>query len=640
MSEKERVKRKGWKSTILGQPLSNEMADEQRLSNFMALPVFSSDALSSVAYATGEILLVLAFAGAQALHLVWWISLAIAALLIVVTFSYRQTIKAYPSGGGSYIVAKENLGSFAGLVAGSSLLVDYVLTVAVSVCAGTQAITSAVPALYNYSTWIALSMVAILSLANLRGVKEAGAIFALPTYGFVLTLGGTIVYGLFRYFTGGAAAIAVPSSHEALPMMGTLGLFLILKAFASGCTAMTGVEAIANGVQAFKKPESNNARKTLTAMAAILLFLFVGLSFLAFKAGVHPSEKETVISQIAHALYGIGPLYWILTAFVAAILVLAANTSYADFPRLASLMANDDYLPHQFADKGFRLVFSNGIIFLSLSAAVLIFLFKAETSALIPLYAIGVFASFTLSQSGMVLHHLRLREEGWRYATPINALGALVTGVVTVVIAVAKFTSGAWMVLIIIPILIAGFRYVRKHYGDTVRAAQATPEEIQEAAKNMVTRHNHVIILVNDLDRRFIDVLAVARSIDHDFLTAVHVNTEGEGKAEEFKREWQERGFGDIALMVIESPYREVIRPVVQYIRSLVNNGDRVMVVISDISPDHPIDIILHAQKSTLFKYALFFASPCVSIINVPFHMDEALREINNQGRSQAVAED
>ena len=555
------------KHLLLGSPLDTREAAHQRLNNPVALAVFSSDALSSVAYATEEILLMLFLAGTVALKLAFPIALAIGVLLVVVVVSYRQTIKAYPSGGGAYIVAKENLGVLPGLVAGASLLVDYVLTVAVSVSAGTAAITSAFSDLAPYRVYIAVGLVLMLAIANLRGVRESGAVFAGPTYFFVLMLGLTVVAGLYKYVTGGTIDVPPPSA-EAAAGMTELTLFLILKAFASGCTAMTGVEAIANGVQAFKEPAAKNARQTLVWMAGILLFLFLGTTALAQLSHVVPSESETVVSQIARGVFGTGVLYYLLQAATAAILVLAANTSYADFPRLGSFMAGDGFLPKQLRDRGSRLVHTNGIVLLTATSILLIVIFGGSTSRLIPLYAVGVFTSFTLSQAGMVVHWLRNREENWHWSIVVNGAGAITTGVVTVVIASAKFTSGAWIVLIIIPALVANFLWIHRQYASVAERLRMPKDAMRmlnwQSAKRL---HNHVVVLVASIDRRIVRALQYARSLKADSIEAIFIDVTGD-KADQMFREWNDAEFG-VRLTIIPSPYREIIDPIRDYVRSI-----------------------------------------------------------------------
>lgn len=604
------------KKFLLGRALSNEESMHQRLSNPVALAVFASDALSSVAYASQEIILILVLAGTSAMHLAWPISLGIATLLIMVVLSYRETIKSYPHGGGSYTVAKENLGIFPGLVAGSSLLVDYILTVAVSVSAGTAAITSAFPNLYAHRVTIALVCVGLLALANLRGTKESGALFTAPTYAFIVLLGATIIFGIFKYFTMGPESIRVPAPTEVVAVTSSLNLFLIARAFSSGCTAMTGVEAIAGGVQAFKVPEWKNARITLTAMATILVGLFLGLSWLAVHAGVHPSETETVISQISRQLYGTNILYYLVSFATMGILILAANTGYADFPRQASFMASDNFLPRQFRDLGHRLVFSNGVLVLSGVAAFLIFIFRAETSALIPLYAIGVFTSFSISQTGMVVHHLRLKEKGWQFSSVVNTLGAIATTIVLVVIAVTKFTSGAWAVLVIIPIVIAVFYYIRRHYMKSEIAATLPPEHIRtEFAHLTGKRKNRVIVLAKDFDKRLLVVLRYAKTNIVGELRALHISTDSSTST--FRERWEDYGI-DVPLDIVDSPYREVINPLLEYIRSIRAQGDTVTVVLGEFAPEDTTDIILHDSMSAAIKWALF-KEPKTIVVSVPF---------------------
>jgi len=618
------------KRLLLGNPLHNREAAHQRLTNPVALAVFSSDALSSVAYATQEIMLVLALAGTAFLSLTLPIAIAIGVLLIVVVLSYRQTIKAYPSGGGAYIVAKENLGTVPGLVAGAALLVDYILTVAVSVSASVAAITSAQPQLAEYRVPMAIGFVLMIAIANLRGVKESGALFAGPTFAFVALLGFTVLAGIARFVTGDPFTVPVPL--EPVHAVQGLTLFLILKAFASGCAAMTGVEAIANGVQAFKKPEAHNAAKTLMWMAGILLFLFIGLSTIAVLSGLQPSESETVISQITRALFGTGWFYYVVSASVAVILVLAANTAYADFPRLASFVAEDDFLPHQLKDQGYRLVFSNGIVLLTIAACVLLIAFGGVTTRLIPLYAIGVFTSFTLSQFGMVVHHLRLREPHWQVGLAINAFGGATTLLVGLVIATAKFADGAWIVLVLIPLIVSYFMWVRRQY-DRVRAELAIrPEDLTDLNWQSYNRmHNHVIVLVKEIDRRLVRALQYAASIDAEVVEAVYIDISNKG--DDLKRAWREAGFG-IRLHVVESPYREIVPVVLDYVRSIPRPTDDhvVTVIMPEYAAVSPSDQVLHDQTSFWIKVQLF-GVPGVIVTDVPFRIEDDRRfGLSNKG--------
>lgn len=613
MSIRQRIKR-----FLLGEPLHNLLFAHQRLSNTIALAVFSSDALSSVAYATQEILLVLAVAGALAYGYAFPIALAITGLLVIVVLSYRQTIKAYPHGGGSYSVAKENLGDVPGLTAGSSLLVDYVLTVAVSISAGVAAITSAFPVLYPYRVGIAVVFVVILTLGNLRGVKESGALFAGPTYIFVALLGTTILYGFYRNLTG--APIRIPAPAETHAITASVTLFLLARAFSSGCTAMTGVEAIANGVAVFRDPTAGNARKTLTIMAGILIFLFLGITWLAVTGGAYASETETVISQVARSLYGSSLMYYLLQFSTMAILVLAANTAYADFPRLASFMASDDFMPRQFTDRGHRLVLSNGIIFLAIAASVLIAVFRANVSGLIPLYAVGVFCSFTLSQTGMVVHWWKLRDPGWIAAILINLVGAIVSFFVFALILVTKFTSGAWAVAIIIPALIFLFLGIKNHYRMADESVSTTPEEVMDAAACTSEIHNFVVVLAKEIDKRLLEAICFARLIKSDSTKVLHVNTRGAD--DDFAEKYAEAKLG-IDLEIVDSPYRETIPPVVEYVRNIKRKPeDIVTVVFSEMSPDDMIDVVLHSQLSTILRIQLT-AEPNVVIVNVPHRFED-----------------
>lgn len=606
------------KRFLLGAPLHNASFSHQRLSNTVALAVFSSDALSSVAYATQEILLVLVVAGALAMKLALPVAISIASLLVIVVVSYRQTIKAYPHGGGSYSVAKENLGDIPGLTAGSSLLVDYVLTVAVSVSAGVAAITSAFPNLYPFRVEIAIGCVVLLTLANLRGVRESGALFAGPTYAFVVLLLGTVLFGIFKYMTGGAVRIPAPAETQAITS--GITLFLVARAFSSGCTAMTGVEAIANGVSVFKDPTAINARKTLTVMAGLLIAMFIGISWLAVTAGAYASETETVISQIARSLYGTSLPYYLLQFATMMILVLAANTAYADFPRLASFMANDDFMPHQFTDKGQRLVFSNGVIFLAIIASVLIAVFQANVSSLIPLYAVGVFCSFTLSQSGMVVHWWRLREKGWGSAIVINAVGAIVCFFVFAIILATKFTHGAWAVAIVVPAMIFLFLGIRNHYRMAAKSAVPTPEDISAVVKDITEPHNHIVILAKCLDKRLLGAIRYAKLIKHDTIRVLHIDTDdGAGG---FAKQFLAAGFG-IDFETVDSPYREKISVVVDYVRHFKRRpGDTLTIILSEFSPDDAIDLALHTQTATILQ-ALLFAEPDVVVVNVPLHFKD-----------------
>jgi len=598
------------KRMLVGPPMPLAQARHERLRKRVALAVFSSDALSSVAYATEEILLIAVLAGTAALHLSVPISMAITGLLAIVAISYQQTIHAYPSGGGSYIVARANLGAVAGLIAAAALLVDYVLTVSVSVAAGVAAVTSAFPQLATHKVALGVGCVAVIALANIRGVRESGRIFAVPTYFFVLSFGFMIAEGLFRLATGSLPRTPPP----ALPAAEALTWFLILRAFSSGCTAMTGTEAISNGIPAFRTPESRNAAITLGWMAAILGSFFIGLTVLADRLGIVPTEAETVVSQIARRLHGTGVFYYLIQAATALILVLAANTSFADFPRLSSLLARDRYIPRQFANLGERLVFSNGIMVLGAMAALLLVVFGGDTHALIPLYAVGVFISFTLSQSGMVRHWWKDRLPGWRHKIGINGLGALATGVVTIVIAATKFTHGAWIVVLVIPTLVATFLAMRRHYDDVAEQLSldglAGPPQL----------HHTVLIIVGDLHRGVVRAVQYAKTLASPSVAvrAVFVETDP-AKTAKLEEKWARWGLG-VPLVILNSPYRSLLRPLIEYLDALQSLGDdhMVTVVIPEFLPSKWWQHVLHNQTALLVKGALLFRKNTV-VADVPY---------------------
>ena len=608
------------KRFLVGRPIETAAQHEQRLSKRIALAVFSSDALSSVAYASEAILVVLVTAGASALPLVIEISLGIALLLLIVGFSYRQTIYAYPSGGGAYIVAHENLGEIPGLIAAASLLIDYVLTVAVSVSAGVFAITSLAATwgyggLATYRVEIALACITFITIINLRGVKESGLIFSVPTYVFVVSMIALVGLGLLRIATTNAAPIPVAPSELPMPTA-TIGLFLILQAFSAGCTALTGVEAISNGVPAFKRPESKNAATTLLWMVGILGAMFLGLSVLAYYYGTVPREDVSVVSQIASQVVGTGPAFFVIQVSTALILVLAANTSYADFPRLASLLSRDRFLPRQFSSRGDRLVFSNGIVALGVFAALLVIVFNAREQAMLPLYAIGVFISFTLSQYGMVRHWLRLREAGWRTSAIINAIGAGLTAVVFTVIIITRFSHGAWAVLVLIPILVALFRAIHQHYVTVARQLS-----LEKTERVVPVQRNTAVVLVSGVHRGVIPALEFAKSIAMDNTTAVYVNLDDE-QTEKVRAKWVQWGCG-VPLVVLESPYRSLIRPILRYIDQVDEqyDDDILSVILPEFIPSKWWQHLLHNQTALAIKAALLFRKGIV-VISVPYHLE------------------
>jgi amino acid transporter len=627
------------KRVLVGRPLATERLEHERLSKTTALAVLSSDAISSVAYATEQILIVLAVLGSTALGFVFPISAFIVALLVLVAVSYRQTILAYPGGGGSYTVAAENLGVPAGLVAAASLLTDYILTVAVSISGGVAAITSAYPQLAPHAVMIGIAAIGLLMLGNLRGVRESGMLFSVPTYVFIAVMLLLIGMGLGGVWSGQEAAPLAesvrvdPLSASRHPLGTATGFalgFLILRAFAEGCVAMTGTEAISNGVAAFREPASRNASVTLGWMAAILATFFLGTSYLAHQFAVLPSASETVLSQLGRHVFGTGLTYYLLQFATFAVLVLAANTAFADFPRLASLLARDRFMPRQLTARGDRLAFSNGIVVLAVTAAVLVWLFRGDTTALIPLYAIGVFLCFTLSQLGMVKRWLRLRDAahespdaarlavGWRRKATLNAVGAVATAVVTLIQVVTKFTHGAWLVVVIIPVLIVGLVGTRRHY------RRFASELALDGTSRFVPLHHTVVVPVSGAHKAVAGALLYASAISDD-VRAVHVAVEP-GDADGIRDEWRTWDNG-IDLVVLASPYRSVLRPLVDYVERLRLNdpGELVTVVVPEIVPQHWWEHLLH-NKTALYIRTAFLFKPNVIVTTVPFHMGRAGR--------------
>jgi len=638
------------KRLLVGRAKRTEQAIHERLTKKTGLAVFASDALSSTAYASEEILLVLAVAyaygQANAFNYVVPITAVIAVVLTIVAISYRQTIHAYPSGGGAYIVAKENLGTTPGLVAAAALLVDYVLTVSVSIAAGVAAITSAAQGtswawLDNHRVLICLVLISFIALANLRGVRESGALFAGPTYAFVISFLFMIGYGILQYFLHPGAVVPAAAEHLKLAEgyhLQPLTLFLLLGAFSNGCVALTGTEAISNGIPAFKQPESRNAATTLTWMAVLLTTMFIGTSLMAYFYHVHPHENETVISQFARIIFT-GPMgwfYYVIQATTALILVLAANTSFADFPRLASLLARDRFMPRQFATRGDKLVFSNGIIILAIFSGVLVTAFGGDTSRLIPLYAVGVFLSFTLSQTGMVRHWLKAgrskKAQGssadsearstaaqkeaahWRKSIVVNGLGAIATLIVLIVLVITKFMHGAWIVVVLIPLLVTLFRAVHRHYVDVAR--QLTTEGL---AKLRPIRHE-VIVPVSGIHRGVLRALEYAKTIAPEHVTAVYINLDEEA-TQKLRSKWSDWVEG-VELVVIASPYRSLVGPLIRYLdRRLKQHANQmVTVVLPEFVPAKWWHHLLHNQSSLLLKGAMLF-KPNVIVTSVPYHL-------------------
>ena len=610
------------KQVVIGTPLETARQAHERLNKKTALAVFSSDAMSSVAYGTEEVLRHLAPALALgAFYYAKPIGVAIALLMTIVAFSYRQTIAAYPNGGGSYIVATDNLGRLPGLIAGGALLVDYVLTVAVSISSGVFALTSLIPGLAPYAVEMALVLIALITVANLRGVRESGAIFSFPTYTFIISMVIMIAVGAYKVLLGGfhivppAGPLAGSGEEIIRDPTRAITLFMVLSAFASGCSAMTGVEAVSNGVPAFRKPEANNARTTLVWMISILVFMFVGITWLS-TYGAMPRQEESILSQIARSVFGRNAAWYIVQIATAGILTVAANTSYADFPRLMSLIARDRYMPHQFASLGDRLVFSNGIILLAIISALLTIYFKANTSNLIPLYAVGVFLSFTLSQAGMVVHWYRLKTRGWQRSAVINGIGAATTLVVLVVIILAKFLEGAWVVTILIPLLVLMFLFIHRHYVEAARQLSL------EGLEPPPLLRNTVIVPVSALHRGTVNALKYAEAMAPGNVTAVHISLDPE-QTKKIQERWKKWG-GDIPLIVLDSPYRSLVRPLLNYIEEVDSRWDNdiVTVVLPEFVAAKWWHHLLHNQTSLLIKGALLFRKN-KAVVSVPYRLEK-----------------
>jgi amino acid transporter len=630
----ERKPPRSWGSWLIGSPLPTADAPHQTVGIPVGLAIFASDALSSTAYASQEILFILAAAGVGAFGYAIPISWVIAALLAIVVLSYEQIIHAYPGGGGAYIVARDNLGDKAALIAGAALLTDYILTVAVSISAGVAEMVSAVPALFSYRVVIAVAMVLIIMIINLRGVREAGSLFAIPTFFFVVMILVTVVVAFFRYLTGTLGTVVNPPELDVARTLAVVTPFLLLHAFSSGTTALTGVEAISNGTTAFKEPRSRNAGITLILMAAILGSLFLSITFLAVKIGAMPAETETVISQLARTAFGgRGVLYLAMIIGTTVILIMAANTSFNGFPRLGAIVAGDGFLPRQFTYRGSRLVHSRGIMLLSMMAVVLIVVFNASVTALIPLYAIGVFLSFTLAQAGMArrwwkIGQMRPGEEvqelgsslqyrsGWKLRMIINGFGAGCTALVTMVFVVTKFADGAWLVLILTPLLIAMFLVISRHYSHL--AGKLSLEDYDEAPP--VTRHR-IILPIGGVHKGSLQALNYALNLSDD-VTAVYVSSDAE-ETRRLQARWEKWGRG-VRLVVLDSPYRRMLEPLLAYLDELEAQrqpNEYITIVVPQFVPAHRWANLLHTQTAVVLRLALMFR-PGIIITDVPYHVD------------------
>jgi amino acid transporter len=631
---------RSWLTWLIGRPLATADSPNQTIGKAIGLAVFSSDALSSVAYGPQEMMAVLILAGTGALGYAVPISFAIVALLAVLTISYEQTIHAYPGGGGAYIVARDNLGELPAQTAGAALLTDYILTVAVSISSGVAQIVSAFPAIAPYRVTLAVGLVVLVTIVNLRGVRESGRAFAVPTYFFLVMMVITVVVGLVRLFLGTLGTVIDPPEVETLGATGAVTAFLLLRAFANGTTALTGVEAISNGIPAFKEPRSHNAGITLVWMSAILGVLMLGITFLATRIGAIPSEAETVISQVARTVYGGRSFIYLATmAATTLILIMAANTAYADFPRLSAIAAGDGFLPRQLTYRGSRLVYSRGIMTLAAIASLLIILFQASVTLLIPLYAIGVFLSFTLSQTGMArrwwkIGHLapgvEVKERGstlrYQEGSPlklvVNGVGAVSTAVVMLVFAITKFRDGAWIILVLVPILVSFFFAIHRHY--KTLAHNLSLEDYGPPPQ--VTRHR-VLLAVSGVHRGTLAALRYARSLSDD-VTAIHVSID-DAEAERVREKWETWGDG-VRLVMLDSPYRLLLEPLLAYIQEIAAQrqpGETITIVVPQFVPNRWWSNLLHTQTALWLRMALMY-KPGIVITDVPYQMERNATEV------------
>lgn len=623
-----------WRTWLIGRPLATADAPHQTIGKAIGLAVFASDALSSTAYATQEILVILAAAGSIAFGYAFPIALAIVGLLVVVAISYEQTIHAYPGGGGAYIVARDNLGELPAQTAGAALLTDYILTVAVSISSGVDQLASAVPGLFPYRVHLAVVLVMLIMLINLRGVKESGITFAIPTYFFVVMMFLTVGIGIFRYATGSLGVVIDPPPVELTETVVPITLFLILHAFSSGTAALTGIEAISNGITAFKEPRSRNAGITLIWMAGILSTLFLGISFLAGQIAAVPSESETIISQLTRTIYqGRGTLYLMTIGATTIILVMAANTAFADFPRLSALHAGDGFLPRQLTYRGSRLVFSYGIMVLALVASFLIVIFNASVSRLIPLYAIGVFLSFTLSQGGMAVRWRKIGkltpgeeivepgsvlryDRHWLPKMIINGFGAVCTAIVMCVFAITKFMDGAWIILILVPVLVTIFFRIHHHYKSLAKNLS-----LDKHGEPPQSRRHRVILAVGNVHRGTLAALHYARLLSND-VTAVHVSINADD-ALKVKQKWENWG-QDVRLVVLESPYRLLVEPLLEYIEEIERHrqpDEIITIVVPQFVPGRWYHNLLHTQTAFWLRLALILKKGIV-ITDVPYQVE------------------
>ena len=614
---------RSWRTWLIGRPLPTADAPHQTVSKTVGLAVFGADALSSIAYAPQETLVILAVAGTQAFVYAFPISIVITGLLAIVTISYLQTIHAYPSGGGAYTVVKENLGEPAALVAGAALLTDYILLAAVTVASGVAQITSAFPDLFPFRVWLSVGLLVLIAIANLRGIKESGNTFALPTYFFLGMTTLTVVVGFVRYLSGTLGVVTEPPALETLHTE-PITLFLLLRSFSNGTTALTGVEVIANGVKSFREPRTHNAVVTMTWMSIILAVLFLGIVYLLGVIGAVPSESETVISQLARTIFGNRGLLYLgsLTA-TTLILILATNTAFAGFPALSAIIAEDGYLPRQLTYRGSRLVFSRGILSLTAIASLLIMIFHASVTALIPLWAVGVFLSFTLSQAGMARHwwmsrlkkRVQSADPGWRWKLAINSLGAVTTAIVTLIFALTKFVDGAWIIVLLLPAIVMSFYAVHRHY-----VSLAQDLSLEHYGQPPPSKRHRVIMPVSAIHQGTLEALDYALSLSRD-VTVVHISIDPD-QTEKLRHKWSWWGKG-VRLVVIESPYRTFLEPFLEYvneIRATLQPSERLTIVVPQFIPKHWWHNLLHTQTAFWLRFMLLNKRGVV-ITEVPYQV-------------------
>ena len=614
----------GLKAIFIGRPLFSKEEIHERLTKVKALAVFGSDAISSSAYATEAALVVLVVAGSGALNLSLYISIGIAVLLSIVAFSYRQIVHAYPHGGGAYNVSRQNLGQIAGLVAGAALLIDYVMTVAVSIAAGSLAVTSALiasghssqvaainsslPAFLNFNVVLSLFFIGLIVLGNLRGIRESGSIFAVPTYLFIISLSVLLVLGMIKVFTHSLSPAASP---PVVPIVRPLTLWLVLRAFSAGAVAMSGTEAISNGVPAFKPPESKNAATTITIMATLLGVFFVGVSYFATHMRLVPGS-ESIISQVALGVFGQNAAYYIFQIATMGILVVAANTAFADFPRLSSVLARDSFMPHAFTHRGDRLAFSSGIVFLGGLSALLLVLFRGNVDSLIHLYAVGVFLAFSMSNTGMVVHWWKTRGPGWKRSLAINGVGAVLTWAVLVIVAITKFAFGAWIVIVLIPAVIPLFLFIRRHYSRVADQLRLAPDYTSPAVISQF-----VVVPIDDVNKASLRALSFARTICTEIIV-LHISTDG-AETDKVRRK-MEAFAPDLKFVAVESPLRSIMRPLLTYVDAIhkQNPGAFVSIVLPEFITVHWWDRFLHNRTAEQLTKA-FKRHPDVAVILVPY---------------------